>query len=78
MLSASPPSPRSEIRSSCSHSRPLYGPTALSLEAYYLGDGMGTTETHDLYIFKMRLAADGGSALPSPELETSVKVTLLF
>lgn len=39
---------------------------------------MGITEPHDLSIFKMRLAADGGSALPSPELEPSVKVTLLF
>lgn len=43
-----------------------------------MGDGVGITETHDLSIFNMRLAADGGSALPSPELETGVKVTLLF
>lgn len=56
-----------------------------SLETYYLGDSMELTgdsmeltEPHDLSTFKMCLAADGGSALPSLELETTVKVTLLF
>lgn len=51
---------------------------ALSLEGYYLGDGLGITNSPNLSIFKWCLAADGGSALASSELETAGKVTLLF
>lgn len=64
VLPASPPSPRSEIRSSCSCSRPLYSPTTLSRGDYYLGDGVGTREPCDPSAFQRRHAADRARLSP--------------